>query len=134
MPVTFHKCGGVCPVCSKRYYEYGILLAGEPMQIKWSFYHFGSWGRSNAYCCTADHLAGPVATGSADWSVWQVFYAGGRYYLRRKRKELTLYKFRVGDYCDGQWFEEEGYYRKGPDGSFYRDERREHDEGYRIVV
>ena len=47
-----------------------------------------------------------VATGSADWSLWQ----------------------------DGQWFEEEGYYRKGPDGSFYRDERREHDEGYRIVV
>ena len=61
MPVTFHKCGGVCPVCSKRYYEYGILLAGEPMQVKWSFYHFGSWGRSNAYYCTADYLAGPLA-------------------------------------------------------------------------
>ena len=61
MPLTFHKYAGVCPVCSKRFYEYGILLAGEPMQVKWSFFHFGSWGRSNAYCCTADNLVGPLA-------------------------------------------------------------------------
>ena len=57
MPLTFHKYAGVCPVCSKRFYEYGILLAGEPMQVHWSFFHFGSWGASNGYCCTADHLA-----------------------------------------------------------------------------
>ena len=80
------------------------------------------------------------STGSADCSLWQKntdvisswFHAGGWHRLQQKRKELTLYEFEEG-YFENQWFEA-GYYRKDRDGSFYRDEPSEHDEGYRFYV